>query len=123
MNVPDASVLLGFTTVCGAFGFVGKVMITTLKQTITKNEKAADRREAAANRREEAAQERMTVQEGKTEACEQDRSAMREEQSELKVKIEVVERTLKIIKQCPEATCPNHQLLRITSPIGYVRGS
>ena len=114
MNVPDASVLVGFSTICGAFGFVGQMMINTLKQTISKNEKAA-------NKREEAAQERMKAQEGKTEACEKDRTAMREIQSELKVKIEVVERTLKIIKQCPETTCPNHQLLRITTPIGYVR--
>ena len=114
MNVPDASVLVGFSTICGAFGFVGQMMINTLKQTISQNEKEA-------SKREDAAQERMRVQEGKTEACEQDREAMREVQSELRVKIEVVERTLKIIKQCPETTCPNHHLLRITSPIGFVR--
>ena len=114
MNIPDASVLVGFSTVCGALGFVGKMMINTLKQTISQNEKAADRREGAA-------QERMRVQEDKTEACERDRTELRGEQSSLRLQVEVVERTLKIIKQCPEATCPNHHLLRITTPLGYVR--
>jgi hypothetical protein len=114
MNVPDASVLVGFTTVCGAFGFVGKMMISTLKNTITQNEQAA-------TKREEAAEVRMVKQEGKTEACEKDRTEMREEQLSLKAKVERVERTLKIVKRCPEGGCPNRQLLQLTEPIGHVR--
>ena len=115
MNIPDASVLVGFTTVCGAFGFVGKMMITTLKNTIKHNEKAAEKRETAAEKR-------MKVQEGKTEACEKDREVMRGEHATLKAKVEAVERTLKIVKQCPDDTCPNRQLLKLTSPIGHVSG-
>jgi aspartate-semialdehyde dehydrogenase len=114
MTVPDAAVLGGFTTVCGALGFVGKLMIGTLRQTITQNE-------AAAKAREDSANERMRTQEGKTDECQKDRDDLREEHTNLKVQVEAVERTLKIVKQCPEDGCPNRHLLQLTEPIGFRR--
>ncbi len=114
MNIAGELIIALIVFLFGCAVAVGRMWMNNLKDQIKELKTEGDSREVAADGR-------MKTQEGKTEECQKDRDKIRDEYGSLKFEVQSVQRTLKIVKKCPEPKCPNIAVMQITGPIGYVR--
>jgi len=123
MNIAGELIIAVIVFLFGGLVTIGKMWMGNLKEQIKLLKSEGDSRESAADERMKEQEEKTEEQVEATKKCYRDREVMKEAHTDLQVRTEVVERTLKVIRKCPEPKCPNHQLLQLTEPLGYRNGS
>ena len=119
MNIAGELIIAVIVFLFGGLVTIGKMWMGALKEQVKQLKLDADSREKSADARMREQEEKTVEQVEATKRCYRDREVMKTAHTDLQVRTEVVERTLKVIRKCPEPKCPNTQLLHLTEPIGY----